>query len=152
MIETIANRNENSDPHACAANPHRNFAQELASRRALVFRLEESQWQRIVDALPLSLAARSHNHCGRGADPVRRFIEGVLWVAHAHAYWYQTPTTYGNGHAIYVRFTRWAERGAWQPVIDALPEGSEIKGQLASLVARQAEARWMRRLSRELTA
>jgi len=153
-MKTSAEMTMHVEPDASTAKAPGDFARKLAKRRALLLRLEEAQWARIVDALPDSLAARSRNHATSGSrvDPVRNFVEGVLWVAHTRAYWYQMPADYGNGHAIYVRFTRWAQRGCWKPVIYTLPEGSELRERLASLVTRHLETRWMRKLSRELSA
>lgn len=92
--------------------------------------LRNDEWVRILQELrkepvPIQL----HN-----VETMRRFIEAVLWVAERGAFWHQTPEEFGSWRAIYVRFIRWEQAGAWVRVLDALDESLVVRHRLEELV------------------
>ncbi len=59
---------------------------------------------------------------GRNADDNRRFINAVLWIARTGAPWEDLPERYGKYNTVYKRFSRWAKKGRWQALFEALQE------------------------------
>ncbi len=59
---------------------------------------------------------------GRNADDNRRFINAVLWIARTGAPWEDLPQRYGKHNTVYKRFSRWAKKGRWQTLFEALQE------------------------------
>ncbi len=59
---------------------------------------------------------------GRNADDNRRFINAVLWIARTGAPWQDLPERYGKYNTVYKRFSRWAQKGRWQALFEALQE------------------------------
>lgn len=78
-------------------------------------RLADRQWQYLASRLPGKLA---HNAV-EGLD-TRRFVEAVLWLAVNDSTWPELPRTYGNFHAAYQRFVRWARLDIWDYVSTCL--------------------------------
>ena len=77
--------------------------------------LADRQWHYLASRLPGKLA---HNHVdGLGT---RRFVEAVLWLAATDSTWPELPRTYGNFHAAYQRFVRWARLDMWDYVSTCL--------------------------------
>ena len=87
--------------------------------------LRDDQWERIKDILP-----------GKVSDPGvtardnRLFIEAVLWIARTGAPWRDLPKELGNWHSVYVRFSRWGEKGVWQKVIEAAMDDPDLEALL----------------------
>lgn len=59
---------------------------------------------------------------GRNADDNRRFINAVLWIARTGAPWEDLPERYGKANTVFQRFNRWAKKGRWQAIFEALQE------------------------------
>lgn len=59
---------------------------------------------------------------GRNADDNRRFINAVLWIARTGAPWQDLPERYGKHNTAYQRFNRWAKKGRWQAIFQALQD------------------------------
>ncbi|MEO8365053.1 MAG: transposase [Pseudoxanthomonas sp.] len=78
-------------------------------------RITFRQWHYLASQLPGPVTRRSNE----GLD-TRRFVEAVLWVASTDSTWVDLPKIYGNFHAVYLRFTRWARLGMWEHVFDCL--------------------------------
>lgn len=93
-------------------------------------RITFRQWHYLASLLPGKIAHSS----GESLD-TRRFIEAVLWVATTDSTWAELPRGYGNFHASYLRFTRWARLGIWEHVFDCL----ERDPRLPALQARVRE-------------
>lgn len=59
---------------------------------------------------------------GRTAADNRLFLDAVLWIARTGAPWPDLPERFGKYDSVYQRFNRWAKRGRWQAIFDALQE------------------------------
>jgi len=59
---------------------------------------------------------------GRNADDNRRFINAVLWIARTGAPWADLPERFGKYDTVYRRFYRWAQKGRWQAMFEALQD------------------------------
>jgi transposase len=77
--------------------------------------LRDNQWQRIEGLLP-----------GKPGDPGvtaannRRFFEAVLWIARTGSPWRDLPETFGNWNSTWRRFRRWALKGVFEKVFQAM--------------------------------
>lgn len=72
--------------------------------------ITDAEWVRIEPLLPKS---------GPAADD-RLFVDAVLWISRTGAAWRDLPERFGNWNSQWRRFDRWAERGVWQRVFEAL--------------------------------
>ncbi len=59
---------------------------------------------------------------GRNATDNRRFLNAVLWIARTGAPWADLPERFGKYDTVYQRFNRWAKKGRWQAIFEALRE------------------------------
>lgn len=59
---------------------------------------------------------------GRNAQDNRRFLNAVLWIARTGAPWEDLPERYGKANTAFQRFSRWAKKGRWQAIFEALQE------------------------------
>jgi transposase len=109
-------------------------------------RLSDLQWERISAVLPGRVGKRARSGNGRA------FLEAVLWVADNQASWLDIPKEFGDSHAIYIRFARWAHDGVWPCVIYALQELPELNVRLSALVKAYVEARTLRQMRSSMKA
>jgi transposase len=77
--------------------------------------LNDVQWERIA---PL-LAGKPGDPGRSGADN-RRFLEAVLWVARTGSPWRDLHPEFGLWNSIFRRFRRWAKKGVFEKVFNAL--------------------------------
>ena len=59
---------------------------------------------------------------GRNATDNRRFLNAVLWIARTGAPWRDLPERFGKYDSVYQRFNRWAKKGRWAAIFEALQE------------------------------
>jgi transposase len=52
----------------------------------------------------------------------RRFIDAVLYVAKTGIPWRDLPERFGNWNSVWRRFDRWARKGTWARVFEALQD------------------------------
>lgn len=80
---------------------------------AKLFWLDDSQFGRLQPLLPDKT---------RGVKRVddRRVISGIVHVLASGCRWSDAPEAYGPRKTLYNRFTRWAAKGVWETVFDAL--------------------------------
>src|ERR1700756_5590992 len=83
-----------------------------------LFWLSDRQWVRIEPHLPRHLTGPE-----RGDD--RRIISGIIHMLQSGARWRDCPAEYGPYRTIYKRFNRWAKRGRWGTVFEALARGKD---------------------------
>ncbi len=79
------------------------------------YELSHAQWERIESLLPGKVGDP-----GRTAVDNRVFINAVLWVLRSGARWSDLPPRYGQYKSVHKRFTRWAAKGVWERVFQAL--------------------------------
>jgi transposase len=86
------------------------------------FEITDEQFDRIQDLLP-----------GKAGDPGvtaqdnRRFLDAVLWIARTGAPWADLPERFGKYDTAYQRFNRWAKRGVWNRVMEALGGDADLE-------------------------
>ena len=81
------------------------------------FELSDEQWERVEGLLP-----GRPGDPGRSGDDNRLFLEAVLWIARTGAPWRDLPERFGESNSVFQRFNRWAKKGVWQQVFDALQD------------------------------
>ncbi|UKE72135.1 IS5 family transposase [Xanthomonas graminis] len=85
------------------------------ARRPSRYELSQTQWERIEDLLP-----GKAGDPGRTARDNRLFVNAVRWVLRSGARWSDLPPRYGAYKSVHKRFTRWAAKGVWKQVFQAL--------------------------------
>lgn len=81
------------------------------------FELTDEQWVRIEGLLP-----GKKGDPGRTAVDSRLFLEAVLWIVRTGAPWRDLPERFGPWNSVFQRFNRWAKKGVWQRVFEALQD------------------------------
>ena len=81
--------------------------------RSGLFWLNNRQWAKLKPHLPTGLT-------GPERDDDRRIISGVIHMLQSGGRWRDCPPEYGPYTTIYNRFNRWAKRGRWQAIFEAL--------------------------------
>jgi len=77
--------------------------------------LSDVQWERIAPVLP-----GKDGDPGRSGADNRLFVEAVLWVARTGAPWRDLPSGFGNWNSVFRRFRRWAQKGVFVSIFEAL--------------------------------
>src|SRR4051812_30414629 len=77
------------------------------------FWLDDRQWAALEPLLP-------KNQPGARRKDDRRILSGIIHVLKAGCRWQDCPADYGPPTTIYNRFHRWARRGLWQRLFQAL--------------------------------
>src|SRR5437868_13630430 len=55
-------------------------------------------------------------------DTDRRIVSGIIYILQSGARWRDCPREYGPYTTIYNRFNRWAKRGRWCAIFEALAQ------------------------------
>ncbi|WP_438941511.1 IS5 family transposase [Moorena bouillonii] len=84
------------------------------------YALRDDQWERIKDLLP----GRKET-VGVTAKDNRLFVEAVLYRYRAGIPWRDLPERFGDFRVVHTRFSRWAKRGVWQQVFEALADDAD---------------------------
>jgi len=84
--------------------------------------LSDKQWVQIEHLLP-----GKQSDCGVTAKDNRLFLEAVLWINRTGAPWRDLLACFGNWHRVYVRYNRWAHKGVWERVFQALAAHADIE-------------------------
>jgi len=79
--------------------------------------ISDADWERVQDLLP----GRPGESGWLGRDN-RLFLDAVLWVAKTGAPWRDLPERFGKWNSVWRRFRRWAVKGTWQAVFEALQD------------------------------
>src|SRR5665213_27065 len=80
------------------------------------FDLSDAEWAIIAAQLPAAKSRRG----GRPRDDDRRVLNGIFYVLRTGSPWRDLPERYGPYTTVYNRFNRWAKRGVWVRVFEAL--------------------------------
>jgi transposase len=84
------------------------------------FDLSEAEWAIIAPLLP---GADGHQ-MGRPRKNDRRVLNAIFFVLRTGTPWRDLPDRYGPHTTAYNRFNRWAKRGIWLGLFDALAKRS----------------------------
>src|SRR5665811_1340191 len=79
------------------------------------FWLTEAQFSKIEPYLPIDTR-------GKARVDDRRVISGIIHVLKSGGRWVDAPPEYGPKKTLYNRFVRWAEKGVWVGVFEALAQ------------------------------
>jgi transposase len=80
------------------------------------FDLSDAEWAIIAAQLPASRGVGG----GRPRDDDRRVLNGIFYILRTGSPWRDLPERYGPYTTVYNRFNRWAKRGVWVRVFEAL--------------------------------
>jgi transposase len=88
-----------------------------------LFWLSDAQFAKIEPLLPTKT---------RGVKRVddRRVISGIIHVQKSGCRWVDAPSEYGPRKTLYNRFVRWADKGVWVALFEALARSGGPKLQL----------------------
>jgi transposase len=84
--------------------------------------LTDAQCRRIEQLVPGKKGDR-----GRAGEDNRRFVDAVLWLARAGAPWRDLPEEFGRWNSVFQRFRRWAKKGVWERIFNALIENPDFE-------------------------
>jgi len=84
--------------------------------------LTSAQWRHIEQLVP-----GKEGDKGRHGEDNRLFVDAVLWIARSGAPWRDLPEEFGNWNSVFQRFRRWAKKGVWQRVFNALIENPDFE-------------------------
>jgi transposase len=79
------------------------------------FDLSDEEWAAIEPLLP---AAKQ----GPARVDDRRVLNGIFYILRTGAPWRDLPERYGPRTTVYNRYNRWAQRGVWKGIFDALAQ------------------------------
>ncbi len=82
------------------------------------FDLSDSEWGIIKPLLP-------ENKKGPRRVDDRRVLNGIFYILRTGAPWRDLPERYGPRTTVYNRYARWARRGVWRAMFEALAHSSE---------------------------
>ena len=82
------------------------------------FDLTDEEWVIVARHLP-----------ARGRGPARRddrqVLNGIFYILRTGAPWRDLPDCYGPRTTVYNRYVRWAKRGVWCGIFEALARGGK---------------------------
>ena len=78
-----------------------------------LFWLTDEQFARLEPHLPTDTR-------GKARVDDRRVISGIVHVLKSGCRWVDAPAIYGARKTLYNRFVRWADKGTWQNIFQAL--------------------------------
>lgn len=81
------------------------------------YEITDEQYERL-----LPLLSGKPGDPGRNARDNRLFINAVLWIARTGAPWADLPERFGKYDTVFQRFNRWAKKGRWKAIFEALQE------------------------------
>jgi transposase len=90
------------------------------------FELTEAEWAIIEPLLP---GGDGHRR-GRPRGDDRRVLNAIFFVLRTGTPWRDLPERYGPYTTVYNRFNRWAKRGVWLRIFEALAARSPTSLQL----------------------
>ena len=80
------------------------------------FDLSDTEWAIIAPLLPGADGTRN----GRPRLDDRKVLNGIFFVLRTGTPWRDLPERYGPYTTVYNRFNRWAKRGVWLRIFEAL--------------------------------
>ena len=84
--------------------------------------ISDDVWDRIASHLP-----GKASDCGVTAADNRLFMESVLWRVRTGSPWRDLPVAFGNWNSAFRRFWRWAEKGVFEGLFEALSQEPDFE-------------------------
>ncbi|MCF3935299.1 IS5 family transposase [Acuticoccus sp. M5D2P5] len=101
--------------------------------------LSEVEWSIIEPLLPPSLP-------GKQRVDDRCILTGIFWILRTGSPWRDLPARYAPARTVYNRFNRWAKRGVWLAVFEALARDEPAALQLIdSSIVKASARRWRKK-------
>jgi transposase len=82
--------------------------------------IKAHEWEEIF--IKLRKLKKIHN---KNELSLRRFIEGVWYIARSGCQWRLLPEYYGNWRAVHMRFKEWSDKGIWQQLFESMHTGAD---------------------------
>src|SRR5215831_16260127 len=79
--------------------------------------LTDQQWELLAPFFP----PRPRRRGGQWKDD-RTVLNGILWRLNTGAPWRDLPERFGHWNSVWKRFDRWAKKGTWRRVFEALQD------------------------------
>lgn len=86
--------------------------------------LTQDEWDRIKHLLPAQPGDPGVT-TEEGQD--RLFVNAVFWINKTGAPWRDLPERFGKWNSVFQRFNRWAAKGVWQKIFEALSEDADLE-------------------------
>ena len=86
------------------------------------FVVSDAVWERIAPHLP-----GKTSDCGVTAADNRLFVESVLWRVRTGSPWRDLPEAFGHWNSAFRRFRRWAARGVFERLFEALSDQPDFE-------------------------
>ena len=84
--------------------------------------ISQEGWERIEHLLP-----GRPGDVGVTAADNRLFVNAVYWMAKTGAPWRDLPARFGPWNSVFQRFNRWAKKGVWQRIAEALSDDPDLE-------------------------
>ncbi len=84
--------------------------------------ISDDVWDRIASHLP-----GKASDCGVTSADNRLFMESVLWRVRTGSPWRDLPVAFGNWNSAFRRFRRWAEKGVFEGLFEALSQQPDFE-------------------------
>jgi len=82
--------------------------------------VSDETWEVIAPLLP-----GKKGDPGRTGRNNRKFVNAVFWLAKTGAPWRDLPERFGKWNSVFRRFRRWADKGVWERVLEAISEDEQ---------------------------
>ncbi len=77
--------------------------------------IRQQEWEGILVKLNTIPLIHTKNETA-----IRRFIEGVWFVARSGCQWRLLPERYGSWRAVHMRFKEWSDKGVWKQLFESM--------------------------------
>jgi len=85
-------------------------------------RLTDEQWRRIEHLCP-----GKPGDPGRSGTDNRLFVDAIVWMARTGPPWRDLSPFFGKWNSVFQRFRRWAKKGDWERIFNALVENPDFE-------------------------
>ena len=82
--------------------------------------IEPHLWEQIFETLKTFKGLHRKNE-----KKLRRFVEGVWYVARSGCQWRMLPRFYGKFRSVHARFMSWAKSGIWARLFESVQENPD---------------------------
>jgi len=86
--------------------------------------INDNQWERIKDMLPLERTGRPGRPC---KTTNRNVLNGGLWIGHTGAQWAELPLRYGKKSTVHERFKAWMDSGILEAIFAELSKDCDMQ-------------------------